>query len=197
MLTLSGYDRRMGTIISFEERAVAALRERLGAAEQTNNDLLAFAQGHSGAVAAIHGAVLAAIEAPSLDAMFRTVTNDWPALLGLDSVSLVLVVGKDGFCADATGVSRVESRLIEQAGLEVDGVLMRNVGRGHPLFGQSANIVRSEALIRIDNASPLPRGLLLLGQASEQPVDSPHGAMLLMFLGETLSAMIRRWLIAN
>lgn len=187
----------MGTIISFEERAVAALRERLGAVEQTNNDLLAFAKGHSGAVSAIHMAVLAAIEAPSLDAMFRTVTNEWPTLLGLDSVSLVLVVGADGFRADSQGVSRVEPRLIDQVGAEVDGVLMRNVGQGHPLFGAAARAVRSEALIRITNDEPLPRGLLLLGQESEQPVESPHGAMLLMFLGEALSAMIRRWLIAN
>jgi len=43
----------MGRVIPFEERAVARLRERLGAAEEANQDLLAFARGHSGAVASI------------------------------------------------------------------------------------------------------------------------------------------------
>ena len=39
----------MGRVISFEERAVATLRDRLGAAESANEDLIAFARGHSGA----------------------------------------------------------------------------------------------------------------------------------------------------
>ena len=51
----------MGTLIQFEEKAVASLRRKLGAAESANADLIAFARGHSGAVAAIHHAVLAAI----------------------------------------------------------------------------------------------------------------------------------------
>ena len=53
----------MGTVISFEERAVATLRDRLGAAESAKDDLIAFARGHSGATAAIHSAVLALMEA--------------------------------------------------------------------------------------------------------------------------------------
>ena len=58
----------MGKVISFEERAVATLRDRLGAAESARQDLIAFAesarqdliafaQGHSGATAAIIAAV--------------------------------------------------------------------------------------------------------------------------------------------
>ena len=57
----------MATVIHFEERAVAQLRERLGAAEEANQDLIAFARGHSGAVASIHAAVLAAIEADGIE----------------------------------------------------------------------------------------------------------------------------------
>ncbi len=53
----------MARVIQFEERAVATLRERLGEAESARADLAAFARGHSGAVATIHIAVLAALEA--------------------------------------------------------------------------------------------------------------------------------------
>ena len=44
----------MAKVIPFEERAVAHLRERLGEAVEANQDLIAFARGHSGAVASIH-----------------------------------------------------------------------------------------------------------------------------------------------
>jgi len=185
----------MGKVIPFEERAVARLRERLGAVEEANQDLLAFARGHSGAVASIHDAMLAALEADGLEMLFHIVTQEWPLILGLDSVALALVVGGQGFRADADGVQFVAPQMVERAMQGFDGVVMRNVGRGHPLFGPACSLIRSEALIRIDSERPLPYGLLALGQRTEQPLDGRHGSELLLFLGRGLAAMIRRWLI--
>lgn len=68
----------MATVIPFEERAVARLRERLGAAEEANQDLIAFARGHSGAVSSIHEAVLAVIDAESIEELLHVVTQEWP-----------------------------------------------------------------------------------------------------------------------
>jgi len=185
----------MAQVIPFEERAVARLRERLGAAEEAKQDLLAFARGHSGAVASIHEAVLAAMEADGLDELFHVVTQEWPLILGLDSVALTLVVSGQGFRADADGVQFVEPQLVDKAMIGIDGVEMRNVGRGHPLFGPACSLIRSEALICIYANQPLPYGLLVLGHRSEQTVDGRHGSELLLFLGSSLAAMIRRWLI--
>ena len=99
----------MATVIPFEERAVAHLRERLGAAEEANQDLIAFARGHSGAVASIHDAVLAAIEADSIEALLHVVTQEWPLILGIDAVALSLIVGDQGFRADGGGVQHGRS----------------------------------------------------------------------------------------
>jgi uncharacterized protein YigA (DUF484 family) len=43
----------MGQLLSFEDHALARLRERVAAAEEAREDLLAFARGQSGAVAAV------------------------------------------------------------------------------------------------------------------------------------------------
>jgi hypothetical protein len=185
----------MATVIPFEERAVAHLRERLGAAEEANQDLIAFARGHSGAVASIHSAVLAAIEADGVDALLHVVTQEWPLILGIDAVALALVVGDKGFRADGNGVQQVEPQIVERAMEQVAGVEMRTVERGHPLFGPACELIRAEALVRIDSDAPLPRGLLALGQRAELSLDARHGSELLMFLGQSLAAMIRRWLI--
>ncbi len=184
----------MGKVISFEDRAVARLRERLGAVEEANQDLLAFARGHSGAVASIHDAMLAALEADCVENLFHVVTQEWPLILGLDSVALALVVGEQGFRADLDGVQFLAPQLVDKAMKRVDGVEMRNVGRGHPLFGPACGLIRSEALVRIDGRTPLPHGLLVLGQRSEQKIEGRHGSELLLFLGNGLAAMIRRWL---
>ena len=184
----------MATVIPFEERAVARLRERLGAAEEANQDLIAFARGHSGAVASIHEAVLAAIDAESVECLLHVVTQEWPLILGIDSVALSLIVGSQGFRADGSGVQTVDPAILRRAIDRVEGVEMHTVDRGHPLFGPACELIRAEALIRIECDPPLPSGLLALGQRAELNLDARHGSELLMFLGKSLAAMIRKWL---
>ena len=185
----------MGRVIPFEERAVANLRARLGAAEEANQDLIAFARGHSGAVASIHTAVLAAMETDSIEALLHVVTQEWPLILRIDAVALSLIVGNQGFRADGGGVQKIDPMILRRAIDQVQDVEMRTVERGHPLFGPACELVRAEALIRIDAPAPLPCGLLVLGQRETLSLDARHGSELLMFLGQGLAAMIRRWLI--
>ena len=181
----------MGTLIQFEEKAVASLRRKLGAAESANADLIAFARGHSGAVAAIHHAVLAAMAADSLPALLDTVTREWPVLLGIDAVALALDVDGKGFRADGDGVTRMEAAIVGRAMPGSEPVFIEPVGQGHPLFGAVAADLRGQALVGID--AEHVRGLLLLGQYSPAPMGDRHGAQLLEFLGASLAAIIRRW----
>jgi uncharacterized protein YigA (DUF484 family) len=184
----------MATVIPFEERAVAHLRERLGEAQEANEDLIAFARGHSGAVASIHEAVLAAIEADGVEGLLHVVTQEWPLILGIDAVALSLVIGDKGFRADGSGIQLVEPSLLKRAIEAVGSVEMRQVERGHTLFGPACDLIRAEALIRIDCGAPFPAGLLALGQRAELSLDARHGSELLMFLGRSLAVMIRKWL---
>ncbi|RST32190.1 DUF484 family protein [Sphingomonas ginkgonis] len=185
----------MARVIKFEDHALARLRARCAAAEEANQDLIAFARGHSGAVSSIHAAVLAGLEADDLDHLFHIVTQEWPLLLGLDAVALALSVGERGFRVDSSGVQLVEPLLLSRLIDEVDGVVLRSAERGHPLFGPACDLIRAEALIRIglDDSLPLP-GLLVLGQRQEQSLDTRHGSELLMFLGHSLAAMLKRWI---
>lgn len=185
----------MGKVISFEERAVATLRDRLGAAESANEDLIAFARGHSGATAAIHAAVLALMEADSLQELFKVVRKDWPRQLGIDHAVLALVIDGKGFRVESDHVGTVEPRIVDRAIERLEPVTMRMVDCGHPMFGTYAKHIRSEALILLPARAPLPYGLLLLGQTDAACLDNRHGAQLLGFLGASLQAMLRRWLM--
>jgi hypothetical protein len=185
----------MGTVIDFESRAVAQLKRRVARAEEDNQDLIAFARGHSGAVSSIHTAVLAAIEAEGLDHLIHIVTQNWPDMLGVDAVSLALYVGETAIRADASGMQFVEPRLVAKAAGEIEGVLLRSAARGHPLFGPASELIRAEALVRLDNEAPLPSGLLALGQRDSEGFETRHGAELLRFLGDSLARLIGRWLL--
>lgn len=185
----------MGKVINFEERAVATLRARVAAAEEANQDLIAFARGHSGAVASIHAAVLAAVEAEGFDHLIHIVTQDWPQILGLDAVAVSLFAGGKGMRADASGMQFVDPRLIEKSMADLDGVVLRAVERGHPLFGPACDLIRAEALVRLESEPPLPSGLLALGQRAGQGFETRHGSELLVFLGSVLTRCMGRWLI--
>lgn len=184
----------MATVIPFEERAVAHLRERLGEAREANEDLIAFARGHSGAVASIHEAVLAGIDADGVDGLLHVVTQEWPLILGIDAVALSLIVGDKGFRADGSGIHAVDPAILRRSIDGIHSVEMRKVERGHPLFGPACDLIRAEALIRVECGHALPTGLLALGQRAELSLDARHGSELLMFLGRTLAVMIRKWL---
>jgi len=185
----------MGQVISFENHALANLRARVAAAEEANQDLIAFARGHSGAVASIHEAVLAAVETEGLDHLLHVVTQEWPQILGLDAVAVALFVGDKGIRADASGLQFVNPRVIARAVDGIDGVVLRSARRGHPLFGPACSLIRAEALVRLDTAPPLPSGLLALGQRAEQGFETRHGSELLVFLGRVLTRCMGRWLI--
>jgi uncharacterized protein YigA (DUF484 family) len=185
----------MASVIPFKDHALARLRARLGAAEEANQDLIAFARGHSGAVTAIHEAVLAAMEADSVDDLLHVITQEWPLILGIDAVALAVVIGEKAFRADGNGIHEVEPQLLLRSIEQIQGVLMRKVAYGHPLFGPACDLIRAEALIRIECEPPLPVGLIALGQRSELELDARHGSELLLFLGRSLAAIIRRWLV--
>jgi uncharacterized protein YigA (DUF484 family) len=185
----------MGTVIDFEGGAVASLRRRVAEVEEANQDLIAFARGHSGAVTAIHAAALAALDAEGLDHLIHVVTQLWPDLLGLDAVAMALCAGDKGVRADASGLQFVDRRLIERSIDGIDGVLLRDVARGHPLFGPASDLIRAEALVRLESAPPLPSGMLALGQRRAQGFETRHGSELLLFLGRVLSRTMGRWLL--
>ncbi|HUG45542.1 MAG TPA: DUF484 domain-containing protein [Sphingomicrobium sp.] len=183
----------MGQVIHFEKRAVASLQERLGAAVVANEELIAFARGHSGAVASINTAALEAIESPCIESLLDVVTRRWPDVLGIDVAAIALRVGKLGFRADSSGIERVEAAFVDRMLAGLQSVQVRSVASGHPLFGASSmGSVRAEALIRIDGPPPLPCGLIALGQRTEIAVENSHGSELLVFLGRVVAATIRR-----
>jgi uncharacterized protein len=186
----------MGKVVSFENHALAALRARIAAAEEANQDLIAFARGHSGAVASIHDAVLAAIACEGLDHLIHVATQEWPQTLGLDAVALALLVGEEGLRADASGPQQVEPLIVARMLGEVDGVVLRSVSRGHPLFGPACDLIRAEALVPLSGATPHCRGLLALGQRGGQAFETRHGSELLLFLGHVLTRCMDRWLTA-
>ena len=181
----------MAEVIRFEDRALKSLRDRLGAAEEARDELLAFARGHAGATASIHEAVLALMACESVEALFDVVVNDWPRLLCVDHAAIALKAGEAAYRIDAEGRHRLEPAWITRAS-GLGDVQMRSTNHGDPLFGRIGPAIRTEALIPFTAGQGRLSGLVLLGQEDSVPLDGAHGRTLVGFLGETLGAMLVR-----
>jgi hypothetical protein len=131
------------------------------------------------------------MDASDFDHLLHVVVQEWPLILGLDAVALGLIVGTQGFRVDSSGVQHCEAALLHQWMAGGEPVELRTVDRGHVLFGPASDLISAEALIRLPDA--LPEAMLLLGQRGSQPLDGRHGSELLLFLGASLAAMLRRW----
>jgi uncharacterized protein YigA (DUF484 family) len=183
----------MGQVHSIEEHVVAQLRARLGAAEEDRQDLIAFARGHRGAVASVHRAVLEIMTAREPSELGAIIVRKWPSRLGIDHCSLALSAAQGATLATANGQAPLDPALLGRALADLPSVLVRDVTRGHPLFGPVCARVRAEALVRIDCGSSHPFGLLLLGQERSPGLEECGGSELLRFLGASLAAMIAQW----
>jgi uncharacterized protein YigA (DUF484 family) len=130
-----------------------------------------------------------------VETLLHVVTQEWPLILGIDAVAVGLIVGDSGFRADGSGVQVVDASFLNRMLADLPPVDMRTVGRGHPLFGPACELIGAEALVRIDAEPPFPSGLLALGQRATLALDARHGSELLLFLGRSLAAIIRRWIV--
>ena len=75
-----------------------------------------------------------------------------------------------------------------------DGVVLRPVERGHPLFGPACELIRAEALVPLAGTTSQTSGLLALGQRRGQGFETRQGSELLLFLGSVLMISVDRWL---
>src|SRR3546814_20782282 len=74
-------------------------------------------------------------------------------------------------------------------------VVMRSVEQGDGVFGPASELIRAEALIRLDLPPPLGTGLLALGSREAHAFESGHGSELLAFLGCFVSPPLSRGLL--
>jgi hypothetical protein len=182
-------------VVDFQTEALLRLRTRVAALGEANNDLLAYARGHSGAVQQIHAAALAAMDATCFEHLLHVVTQDWVDILRVDAVGVGLMTHGQGIRAGANGLQFVDPEQVELWCHLLPVGQVRSVPHGSPVFGPAAPLIRAEALIALRPQPPSPAGILALGSREAHAFGDHHGSELLGFLGGVVSRMIARWML--
>jgi uncharacterized protein len=188
-------------VIDFTAHALIRLRARVAALEAQNTALLSFARERAGADGLVHKAVLALLEASTLEHAVHIITADWVDMLGLDAIALAFEAEEQAACLKISGLETLASGSLHALMPGTPSIALENVLEGARIFGPAADLIRAQALIRLQspedacaNTAQLGPGLLALGARTPQHFDGINTAPLLGFLGDVVARTLALWL---
>lgn len=183
-------------VVDLQRFMVERLRKRASEIETERDQMVALARINLRSQARVHRAVLALMGARSFEHLIQAATVDMPIFLGLDAASLCIEAeSSPPPRCPAAGV-----RVLGEGGVDRllgpgrDMLLRPRVRAERAIFGSAANLVRSDALLRLKISPASPAGLLALGSRKENRFHPGQGTELLGFLARALELTIRAWL---
>lgn len=144
---------------------------------------------------ATHEAVLAMLEARTLDEFIGIIQDEVPILLDIDMACVALEGAVEAIDISADGMpvllptGEIQKRLGDE-----DVQLIADVTPGDPLFGAARDLVQSVAMARLYPSEAMPAGLLILG-SREANTFHPHQATeLITFMARVAEILVEKWL---
>ncbi len=147
---------------------------------------------------ATHEAILAMLEARTLDEFIGIVQDEVPILLDIDMAAVALEGAVETIDMSAEGMpvllpgGEVQKRLGDE-----DVLLISQVEAGDSLFGAACDLVRSVALARLYPSEVMPAGLLILGARHEKTFNPHQGTELITFMARVAEILVEKWLVQS
>ncbi|QCO55199.1 DUF484 family protein [Pseudorhodobacter turbinis] len=202
---IAANERAMGSnIVDLRGIAMERLEGRLDRLEDTHRSVIAAAYENLAGTNQVHRAILQMLDPLGFEEFLQSLGTDVMQTLRVDSVRLVLesVQGKDDPALRKLG----EVLYVAEPGFIAEYISGgRNVSlrpvtlrpvliASDTLYGEQAESIRSEALMRLDfGAGRLP-GMLVLGAEDPHQFKPTQGTDLLAFFAGVFERTMRRWL---
>jgi uncharacterized protein YigA (DUF484 family) len=190
-------ERRDGdNVLDLQHAMVARLRDDLAQLRGEHDELIYTGRANLAAQARVHEAILALLAAPTFEHLIETATSDLAVILDLDA-AILCVEAEDAALPPVRngGLRQVPPGLIDEVmGGARSSLLQDDVEGDGRVFGASAGLVHSQALLRLGISPSCPRAMLALGSRQPDYFHTGQGSELLGFLANALALVIRGWL---
>ena len=195
MAKLDPPDRGGAGVIDLQRVMVDRHRQELSELKQNWQELLAISRANLSSQATIFEATLSAIRAASFEALVETIVERYPEILHCEAVTLCIEADAAPDAAPS-GVQRVQLGDVDAylGGAEKRSRFIADISPDPVLFGPSAGVVRSAALVRLDMGQEGPKALLAIGGREPDAYSPDQGDELLAFLGQALGGTFAAWL---
>ncbi|KAB7610475.1 DUF484 family protein [Amylibacter sp. SFDW26] len=209
MRALIAADRaqQASNVIDLRSIAMDRMEDRLNKLEDTHRTVIAAAYDNVSSTNQIHRAVLSVLEPEDFTGFLKFIENDLANTLGIDAVCLCLETqavsagqGPSLSKEFGTGVTfmaigEIEDYITHGRNMNSRPVTMRATKPQQiSLFPETADPIRSEALLKLDLGKGNLPGMLVLGSSKVDQFAPAQGSDLLLFLGGIFARIMRRWL---
>lgn len=184
-------------VVDMQQFVIAKLQRQVRTLRDIQSDLIEASSLNSLAREQVHAAALAMLDARSFESFVEFVTSadGLARTLGLQGAAICLETA-----GNAAGIGVPNIRMLEPGGVgrmiggDMPYRLVANVHGSRGLYGELAEGVQSEALVRLDFSPITPPGLLALGGAGAEQFHPDQAADLLEFLARIVERCVRLWL---
>ena len=204
---ITANDRQMGgNIVDMRGIAMERLEDRLDRLEDTHRSVIAAAYENLAGTNQIHRAILTLLEQPDFEAFLKVLGTDVAAILRVDRIRLVLE-SPEASEDSAPKVQKLEDVLTVVAPGFVDdyltagraipqrAVTLRQVGDSSGrIYGEAADWIASEALLKLDLGEGRLPALLVIGSEDPHQFRPSQGTDLLTFFTGVFERSMRRFL---
>ena len=186
-------------VVDMQQFMVARLQEEIESLRGCAQEVIETGRNNMSNQFRTHKAVLSVLAASDFDVALRTITDEWPLLLDVDTIALCFEpapVPDAGLISSHIQVletGTVNTLIGDQHDVQLFG---RFSGPAN-IFGSASDLVRSVAISRIYENEYMPTGLLALGSRTPDMFKPGQGTELLAFLTRVLSLVLQRWLMPS
>lgn len=193
-----------GNIVDLRGVAMERLEARLDRLEETHRNVIAAAYENLAGMNQINRAILRILDPAEFEDFLNNLKEELPEILRVDAMQLVLESAVSPDDPAAKRLSEVltvaepgfiEFYLTRGRNIPVRQVTLRQVQPEHDLiYGEQADWIRSEALLKLELGEGRLPGMLVLGSEDPHQFNPAHGTDLLTFFAGVFERAMRRWL---
>ncbi len=183
-------------VVDLQQFMMERLRSDIARLRADQDEIVANSRDNLSTQSRIHNAIIALLEAESFQQFIDIVTGDLALILDVDLVSLCVELPDPATHRPKhEGIQFLERGAVDRILGKNCKVLLRDDTSGDAeVFGAAAEMIRSDALLRLAISPQAPIGLIAFGTRHPGFFHTGQGTELLSFLGRVIEFGIRSWL---
>lgn len=182
-------------VVDFQRFMIGRLQSDVSRLTRTKDQVIAASRQNASTQRQVHDAVLALLGATSFEHLIHIATADLASMLDVDMVTICVESAPQQRAAQTPGVVTLLPGTIDTLlGPERQISLRANSSQQAMLFGPGAQLIRSDALVRLTFGGSAPPGLFAFGAREPGRFDAGQGTELLSFLGSAMERCVQAWL---
>ncbi len=180
-------------VLDMQAFMIGRLQTELRTLRSRQSELLSASRVNLSSQERIHAAVLAVIEARTLEDIGRIVAEDYRSILDVSTSTLCF---EDPSSSRSRNIVSLPPGTIAEIVGDRQILLRHDISGDERLYGEDAAKVRSDALVHLDVGKDGPNGLLALGSYEPDRFHPGQGTELLGFMARAITGSLRAGLNA-